>query len=45
VKKGGNCTFYQKVYYSQLDGAQAVLIYDNIPFDDDPKSGQMVKNE
>ncbi|CAO3656364.1 unnamed protein product [Mucor fragilis] len=41
VKKGGGCNFYDKVYYSQLDGAKGVIIYDDIPFRDDDTSGSM----
>jgi hypothetical protein len=41
VKKGG-CSFYQKVYTSELDGAAGVIIYDDIPFRDDDTSGSMV---
>jgi len=42
VKKGGGCNFYEKVYYSELDGAKGVIIYDDIPFRDDDTSGSMV---
>jgi hypothetical protein len=31
-----------KVYYSQLDGADGVIIYDDIPFQDDPAAGIQV---
>ncbi|KAL7309499.1 hypothetical protein PS15m_010370 [Mucor circinelloides] len=41
VKKGGGCNFYEKVYYSELDGAKGVIIYDDIPFRDDDASGSM----
>ncbi|CEP14629.1 hypothetical protein [Parasitella parasitica] len=41
VKKGGGCNFYDKVYYSELDGAKGVIIYDDIPFRDDDTSGSM----
>lgn len=39
MKNGGNCNFYDKVYNSQLEGADGVIIYDNIPFQDDPEAG------
>ncbi|KAL9551082.1 hypothetical protein MBANPS3_004436 [Mucor bainieri] len=41
VKKGGGCNFYEKVYYSELDGAKGVIIYDDVPFRDDDTSGSM----
>ncbi|OAD07899.1 hypothetical protein MUCCIDRAFT_104849 [Mucor lusitanicus CBS 277.49] len=41
VKKGGGCNFYDKVYYSELDGAKGVIIYDDVPFRDDDTSGSM----
>ncbi|KAI8332165.1 hypothetical protein EDC96DRAFT_526695 [Choanephora cucurbitarum] len=44
VKKGGGCSFYQKVYLSELDGASGVIIFDDIAFRDDDNSGSMVNN-
>lgn len=40
--KRGNCTFTDKVLYSQMDGAVGVIIYNNIPFEKDPHAGIMV---
>ena len=42
--KRGNCTFTDKVLYSQMDGAVGVIIYNNIPFEKDPHAGIMVTN-
>lgn len=39
VKYGGDCDFYQKVYNSQLDGADGVIIYNEIPFEKNLNSG------
>ncbi|CDH48409.1 predicted protein [Lichtheimia corymbifera JMRC:FSU:9682] len=39
--KRGNCTFTDKVLYSQMDGAVGVIIYNNIPFEKDPHAGIM----
>ncbi|KAI9257935.1 hypothetical protein BDA99DRAFT_107199 [Phascolomyces articulosus] len=38
----GNCSFADKVIYSQMDGAVGVIIYDQIPFEKDPRAGIMV---
>lgn len=40
--KRGNCTFAEKVIYSQMDGAVGVIIYDDIPFEKDSRAGLMV---
>ncbi|KAG2216711.1 hypothetical protein INT45_005664 [Circinella minor] len=37
----GNCSFEDKVIYSQMDGAVGVIIYDQIPFEKDPRAGIM----
>ena len=44
VRNGGGCSFYDKVYNSEMDGADGVIIYDAIPFRDDENSGSMVTN-
>ncbi|KAI7847638.1 hypothetical protein BDC45DRAFT_340697 [Circinella umbellata] len=39
----GNCSFEDKVIHSQMDGAVGVIIYDQIPFEKDPRAGIMVR--
>lgn len=39
VNNKGDCSFYDKVYNSELDGADGVIIYDDKPFRDDDTSG------
>lgn len=42
VRNSDDCSFYDKVYNAELDGADGVIIYDDIPFRDDDNSGSMV---
>ncbi|KAL0082419.1 hypothetical protein J3Q64DRAFT_1227277 [Phycomyces blakesleeanus] len=37
----GNCTFAEKAALVQANGASAMILYDNIPFEKDPYAGIM----